>query len=221
MRWAEHVIAFSDAADPDLGLMTLPEIQNKTGFDDAQLRQLHGMKWIYNSRKDLTHKKWFFFVDDDTWVNVPSLLEYISWFPETLPLSFSHIYLRHQRAVYNGGAGMLFSQEAFYRTAAAIFTDACPLEDVLPAPMNNDNILAACAYSTGVLKVTSSKFGAYRGAEMIQPTNDAGWLDQITMHKVSDRALAEMMWCWSERLHGHVVAEPCEAMAKAENWTQH
>ena len=219
MRWAEYVIAFSDAADSDLGMMTLPEITNKTDFADAQLRQLHGMRWIHNNRKDLSSKKWFFFVDDDTWVNVPSLLEYISWFPETLPLSFSHIYLRHNRAVYNGGAGMLFSQEGFRRTAAAMFTDKCPLEDVPPAPMNNDNILAACAYSTGALKMTSSNFDSYGGTEFIQPVDDAGWLDQITMHKVTDMSLAELMWCWSERLHGHPVVEPCEPMAKAENWT--
>ncbi|KAL0040485.1 hypothetical protein WJX77_008486 [Trebouxia sp. C0004] len=188
MRWAEYVVAFSDVADADLGIMTLPEIENKSGFNEAQTRQLHGMKWIYNNRKDLVSKKWFFFVDDDTWVNVPSLLDYISWFPEALPLSFSHIYLRHERAVYNGGAGMLFSKEAFRRIAVSMFTDACPLTDVPPAPMNNDNILAAC------------------------------WLDQITMHKVTDQLLAEMMWCWSERLHGGPIAEPCQAMAIAEKW---
>lgn len=220
MRWAQHVTAFSDAADPELGIMTLPEIQNKSGFLEAQTRQLHGMKWIYNNRKDLTSKKWFFFVDDDTWVNVPSLLEYISCFPETLPLSFSHIYLRHNRAVYNGGAGMLFSREAYHRIAVAMFTESCPLSEVPPAPMNNDNILSACAHSTGVLKVTSSKFSSYGGKEFISPENDAGWLDQITMHKVTDQKLAELMWCWSERLHGNAVAEPCEAMAKAENWTR-
>ncbi|DBA79513.1 TPA: hypothetical protein ACH3X2_007775 [Trebouxia sp. C0005] len=125
MRWAEYVVAFSDVADADLGIMTLPEIENKTGFDEAQTRQLHGMKWIYNNRKDLVSKKWFFFVDDDTWVNVPSLLDYISWFPEALPLSFSHIYLRHDRAVYNGGAGMLFSKEAFRRIAAGLIRSQC------------------------------------------------------------------------------------------------
>ena len=217
MRWAQYVVAFADAADSDLGIITLPEIQNKTGFNEAQTRQLHGMKWIQNNRQDLTSKKWFFLVDDDTWVNVPSLLEYISCFPETLPLSFSHIYLRHNRAVYNGGAGMLFSRAAFQRIAAAMFTTTCPLSEVPPAPMNNDNILSACAHSTGVLKVTSSKFGAYAGTA--SPGDDAGWLDQITMHKVTDIKLAELMWCWSERLHGHAVAEPCEAMAKAENWT--
>lgn len=221
MRWAQHVTAFSDAADSELGIMTLPEIQNKSGFDEAQTRQLHGMKWIYNNRKDLTSKKWFFFVDDDTWVNVPSLLEYISCFPEDLPLSFSHIYLRHNRAVYNGGAGMLFSRAAYHKIAVAMFTDSCPLSEVPPAPMNNDNILSACAHSTGILKVTSSKFGSYGGTQFISPENDAGWLDQITMHKVTDRKLAELMWCWSERLHDSAVAEPCESMAKAENWTHH
>ncbi len=218
MRWAQHVVAFSDAADSELGIITLPEIQNKTGFAEAQTRQLHGMKWIYNNRADLTSKKWFFCVDDDTWVNVPSLLEYTSPFPETLPLSFSHIYLRDNRAVYNGGAGMLFSREAFHRIAAALLTNVCPLSEVPPAPMHNDNILAACAYSTGVLKVTSSKFGSYGGTEFISPIDDAGWLDQITMHKVTDRSLAELMWCWSERLHGQAVAEPCEAMARDEDW---
>lgn len=218
MRWAEYVFVFADVNDPELGLITLPELANKTGFREAQVRQLFGMQWVYQFRNDLMNKKWFFLVDDDTWVNVPSLLDYTASFPSNLPLSFSHIYLRHNRAVYNGGAGMLFSNEAFTRIAAALFTQKCSLDDVPPAPMNNDNILSACAHSTGVLKVTSSKFGSYGGTEFIQPLDDTGWLDQITMHKVTNKALAEVMWCWSERLHGHAVQDPCHNIAEAEHW---
>ena len=219
MRWAEHIFVFADVDDVELGLMTTPEIANKTGFGEAQVRQLYGMRWLYHERRDLMDKKWFFLVDDDTWVNVPSLLEFVSPFPPSLPLSFSHIYLRHNRAVYNGGAGMLFSNEAFSRIAAALFTSKCSLDDIPPAPLNNDNILSACAYFSGVLKVTSSKFSSYGGTEFIDPLDDSGWLDQITMHKVTDRQLAETMWCWSERLHGHSVQEPCHTIAEAEQWS--
>lgn len=221
MRWAEYVLIFADAVDSELGLMTLPEIQNKTGFDEAQRRQLHGMQWIYSQRSDLSSKKWFFLVDDDTWVNVPSLLDYLSLYSPLLPLSFSHIYLRRNKAVYNGGAGMLFSNEAFKRLAAALFTSKCPLEDVRPAPMNNDNMLSSCAFSTGVLKVSSSKFSTYYGSEHVRPVDDTGWLDQITMHKVTNQTLAESMYCWVERLHGSPVQEPCQTIAEAENWTAH
>ena len=218
MRWAVHTFAFADVDDVELGLMTTPETANKTGFGEAQVRQLYGMRWLYHERRDLMDKKWFFLVDDDTWVNVPSLLEFVSSFPPGLPLSFSHIYLRHNRAVYNGGAGMLFSNEAFTRIAAALFTSSCSLNDIPPAPMNNDNILSACAYSSGVLKVTSSKFSSYGGTEFIDPLDDTGWLDQITMHKVTNKTLAETMWCWSERLHGHSVQNPCHTIAEAEQW---
>ncbi len=114
MRWAQHIVIFADAADAELGIITLPEIQNKSGFANAQWRQLYGMKWLLNHRPELAEKEWFFFVDDDTWVNVPVLCNYLSGFPSFLPLSFSHIYLMYNnQAVYNGGAGMLFSHAAF------------------------------------------------------------------------------------------------------------
>lgn len=108
MRWAEHILIFADVDDPELGIITLSALANRAGFGEAQWRQLHGMRWLYQFRRDLMSKSWFVLVDDDTWVNVPSLLEYVTAFPPRLPLSFSHIYLRHNTAVYNGGAGMLF-----------------------------------------------------------------------------------------------------------------
>ena len=130
------------------------------------------MKWMYSSREDLADKKWFFCVDDDTWINVPSLLEYISGFPESLPLSFSHIYLIDDRALYNGGAGMLSSQEAFHRIGWVVYR--CMSVDRSAEPLHNDNILAACAYATGVLIVLSSKFCSYSGTDFINPIDDAG-----------------------------------------------
>ncbi|KAL3131493.1 hypothetical protein ABBQ38_007799 [Trebouxia sp. C0009 RCD-2024] len=56
--------------------------------------------------------------------------------------------VRHNRAVYNGGARMLFSRAAFHRVAAAMFTN-----------------------------VTSSKFGAYGGTQFVSPTDYTGWPD--------------------------------------------
>ena len=211
MKWAKHVLVFADANDSELDMMTLPEIENKTGFAEAQFRQLHGMKWVQRERPDLMGKKWFFLVDDDTWVNVPHLFTYLSSFPANLPLSFSHLYVMYDRqAVYNGGAGMLFAQKAFHTLASALLTEACPLSQVDPAFVNNDNILAACAYSTGVIKVTSSRFSTYEGDLRIQgDIIDTAWLDQITVHKIRDCSLARQLSCWTDSLHLDQAGSSC------------
>ena len=213
MRWAKHIVIFADEADALLDILTLPSIKNKTGFAEAQYRQLHGMKWILQERPDLAAKRWFFLVDDDTWVNFPALLSYLSHFPTNLPLSFSHVYIMYDnQAVYNGGAGMLFTKTAFDILSSSVLTDACPLTAVDPGFVNNDNILAACAFSTGVLKVSSSKFSTYEG--VVHRENeivDTSWLDQITVHKVRDKTLAVRMFCWSESLRGQALDQECHS----------
>ena len=204
MRWAKNVIILADGSDDELGIMTLPEIANKTGFADAQWRQLHGMRWLRTGRSDLLSKKWFFLVDDDTWVNVPLLTQYTSKFPSALPLSFSHIYLMYSnQAVYNGGAGMLFTSKAFHMLAAAVLTERCPNTEVDTNFMNNDNILAACAHRVGVLKVSSSKFSTYEGIlHLKDDIVDTSWLDQITVHKVTEPAISKHMYCFCEVTRG-------------------
>ncbi len=211
MRWATNVIILADAADDELGTITLPEIANKSSFADAQWRQVYGMKWLSKEKPELKNKKWFFLVDDDTWVNVPLLCDYLSWFPSTLPLSFSHIYIMYSnQAVYNGGAGMLFSNTAFHTLASALLTEACPLQDVDPGFVNNDNILSSCAFSTGVLKVSSSKFSSYEGVLHLEhDIVDTSWLDQITVHKIRETALAQRMYCWCNSLRGSDVDKVC------------
>ena len=216
MRWAKHIYVFADEADADLGIMTLPDIENKTGFAEAQWRQLHGMKWIRQNKLEMAAKKWFFLVDDDTWVNVPHLCSYLSQFPSSLTLSFSHIYIMYDRqAVYNGGAGMLFSRPAFALLSDAVLTDRCSLLAVDSNFMNNDNILAACAFSTGVLKVSSSKFSTYEGVSHLENAIvDTSWLDQITVHKIRDKQLAVRMYCWSAILHGSRLEQECSSISE-------
>ena len=108
MQWARHVVIIAEGFDDELGIITLPNTMGKTGFAHAQLRQLHGMKWLSENRPDLMGKKWYFLVDDDIWVNVPTLVSYLSPFSSDLPLSFSHIYRFNGMALYNGGAGFLY-----------------------------------------------------------------------------------------------------------------
>ena len=210
MRWAAHTLVVAEGDDAHLNIMALPETVGKHGFAEAQYRQLHGMKWLLANRTDLSLKKWFFLVDDDTWVNVPTLLDFAKLFPPSLPLSFSHVYRVHQdMAVYNGGAGMLFTHAAFQLLASAVLTNACPLANVKPAALNNDNILSTCAFETGVLKVTSSKFSCYLGEKVIDLQAETAWIDQITVHKVKDTHLAERMFCWSDHHHGQRVLDFC------------
>ena len=74
------------------------------------------MQWMLRNRTDLLEtKKWFLFVDDDTWINVPALLDYFGAYSETLPVAFGYVWddVWARGAVYSGGAGIIMSRSAF------------------------------------------------------------------------------------------------------------
>lgn len=103
------------------------------------------------------------------------------------------------------------SKAAFDVLADAVFTDACPLTDLKPSELHNDNILSACAFRNSILKVTSSIFSTYNGAKQLDLRAESSWLDQITVHKVQHESLAEKKFCWSEHYHGRRPPQVCNS----------
>ena len=72
----KYVWAFSDESD-GIFTMTLPSLQGKGTYNDAQHRQLRGMQWL--KPRLPPNIEWIFMIDDDTWVNIPVLYNFLDW----------------------------------------------------------------------------------------------------------------------------------------------
>ncbi len=86
LKLATRWYVFSDEKDDELGTITLPELEGKPTKNDAQHRQLKGMQYL--SRNESISAKWFMFVDDDSWVNIPALKRFLRIYNYELPVSF-------------------------------------------------------------------------------------------------------------------------------------
>ena len=171
MRHAPRVFAFSDAATEHT--MTLPELEGRTTWLDAQHRQLRGMQWLLHEPQT----RWYVLVDDDTWVHVPMLLTYLSLLPHNASLISGY---RHESGVFNGGAGIVLTQEAFRRIASALYTEECPVEQT------NDNTVCHCAERLGGFAfVHSNLFSFY--PSRVSALDD--FIDKATVHPVKDPEL--------------------------------
>lgn len=176
MRNVTNIFAFSDESGEYT--MTLPDLAGRTSWFDAQQRQLRGMKWLMGSSTPAT--RWYVLVDDDTWVHVPMLLIYLDGL-SGLNGSVISGY-RYSNNVFNGGAGIVLSQEGFYRISEALYGEPC----VFREGYHNDNVIEDCAEHLGGFKfVHSNLFSFY--PRKISHLDD--FIGQVTVHPVKDAAL--------------------------------
>jgi len=139
------------------------------------------MQWLYRNRATrLTGVDWLFLIDDDTWVNMPVFSRLLPF----LDANSSVIYgYNNMNAMYNGGAGMLFSRPAFDIITPHLYSDACPFT------LLNDDTLTACARRLNVTIMHSGLFSYYP----VRIDRSTDFIEQVTVHPVKDHALVEAM----------------------------
>lgn len=176
LRNAKHVWAFSDV-DDGIFTTTLPELEGKGTWQDAQHRQLRGMQSLHLPL-EIT---WIFMIDDDTWVNTPVLHRFISLLPRDPVMMCGHVTINNMN---NGGAGMLISRRLYDIIVPKFYTEECPFLGV------NDDTVTSCARKTpNVTLMHSSAFQFY--PKSIDYANQ--FIDQITIHPVKDPELMQAM----------------------------
>jgi len=62
LRNYPHLFIVGDAADPSVPMITLPELEGRATYADAQHRQLRYMRFLYEHRPDLLDKRYSFLV---------------------------------------------------------------------------------------------------------------------------------------------------------------
>lgn len=181
MRGIKNVHSFSDEAAPYV--QTLPQLEHRPSYYDAQYRQLYGMQYM------LAHNvsraaKWFMLVDDDTWVNIPALRRYLT---QLAPLQSGRVItgFRHPPSgMFNGGAGIVLSASAFWLIADALFSRACPFSDT------NDNTISLCAMTLGNLTMLHSNLFSFFPPPM---SSVADFVEKVSIHPVKSRAQMQFM----------------------------
>jgi len=104
--------------------------------------------------------KYFFLVDDDTFVNVPVLLSLLHGFDSRHRLAYGHVHAHpgwdpefKNTSFLSGGAGMLVTKDALHCVSGHLFTPECDFGTHL-----NDVTLSLCLRRCGTVLVHSALF---------------------------------------------------------------
>lgn len=190
---------FADVNDSSIpNFFTLPEIRGKTSLQDSKHRQLRGVVWLMKSKRIDSSKKWIFVCDDDAWVNVPSLLNYLGNFDPSLPIAIGKVFDNNfvrDFAFHNGGAGRAIS-----RTALRLVTEHLYKTKRCPIFLNEDTTFALCFHRLGILKIDSDKFNV-EPPVILPSRNDSfflfrsNYLNAISFHHFSSYEIYLKMTC--------------------------
>ena len=196
LRWTKgNFFIFTETTNASVPMISLPELENKTTKADAQHRQLLGAQWLMKNRSDLVKTvKWFMFVDDDTWVNVPALLSYLQLFDHRASLSLGYVWddlWMSSWSFHSGGAGVVFSRSAFVSMVPAIYSEECPFHAY------NDVTWMRCQKRKGVTKIHSDRFspGAVPLHGEFQRLLPGWYVGRMTFHYITDLRMARRMTC--------------------------
>ena len=92
-RFAGSLVLVSDEADPGgTGAVTLPELEGKPSWQDAQARQLLYAQARGDALLAREDAQWFLFADDDTFVNADALLSFAARQNASRPVAFGFLF---------------------------------------------------------------------------------------------------------------------------------
>lgn len=226
LEWAKHYVILSDKAVDGHNLHvrdTTPEdrkiaepfiAQRHEKYNEAyilaSLRQLRAAKHYGTVEGALPDTvKYVAFLDDDTFVNVPALLNFLSKFWHEMPLAFGHVWVDNTVPApwsFLSGAAMFFTKNALQRVTRVLFTESCPTVSFL-----NDVMLSTCSRKVGVAMVHSSgfnpekKYSGYQinalSGEATPPSADRAFFHifdagaELTLHRAHTKTIMAAHTC--------------------------
>jgi hypothetical protein len=194
-----RLVMISDQAEERLGIITLPEVQGKSSYDDAQHRQLQFITKHLKSHTLWPSTEWVFMIDDDTFVNIDRLRRFLDRFDSRLSLAFGYVFgdgvdissavnMRLKFGWFSGGAGMLLSRPLVEYLMHNIYTSKhCPFD------WFNDKTVSVCTKTKeDAIHVHSSLFNAWKNIgtsvelQYFNKLNLPSLRDVITTHYSTD-----------------------------------
>jgi hypothetical protein len=152
------LIAIGDEIDYHRGIVTIPELNGKSNYLDAQHRQLKILKYILTECKNkssnnnclLNNIRWIGLIDDDTWINVNRLIDILSIMNWKHPMIVGYVLSEHvtnKDLLYtSGGAGIFLSRSAFDIITPKLY-ESCPFCKY------NDVTIGACSSISNIQRI--------------------------------------------------------------------
>ena len=188
--------AYGDTNNALINMLTLPDIEGKLDYNQAQHRVLKGLQHA------LLDPLWanldfIMILGDDTYVNVPELRVFTSQWNPDVPAMFGWIW--HKEAPLNqhqvwaawpgGGSGMLFTRAAAHQIAQALYTSQCPFEG------HDDVTLGYCCWRLGIPQVHSPLFdplGLVLSYLQLPVAQDDSILSMLTIHRITNEQMYKL-----------------------------
>lgn len=171
LRWTKHAWIGGDFEDEALGITPYPGMSSMNPHDVRFGRHLITfMAWLWEAHTDVFDKyKYFFVIDDDTWVNLPLVVPMVSRYPPDLKVMFAHLIVDRNAAgrtrAFNDtgglawaglGAGLIFTRAAMKAVAPELLK-SCPWKGVEA----DDVLLSRCCVHYGVAQIHSEIFDGH------------------------------------------------------------
>jgi hypothetical protein len=138
------VLVFTESPNATLGTIVLGDGGAGDGsYAAAHNRSLNGLKYAVAAHPAA---RWYWLVDDDTWVNVDVAAEVVRYVEWRVPAAYGHVLHGNMRwtdrwvTYISGGAGILLPRPAAVDLAGALFSADCPGAGL------NDVTLGRCAW---------------------------------------------------------------------------
>lgn len=149
MQDSGNVLIMSDADDPELHMMTLPELAGRSQQAEGSHRSLRGLQYAM-SQPRYANFSWIALVDDDAWVNVREIPAFLYGWNPAAPLMFAFFWNSpwfKRESSWPSGPFMLLSRSAAETMAPRLYTPDCPFDNI------NDVTLGSCSWRSGVALV--------------------------------------------------------------------
>lgn len=187
---------------------------------DSGERQWRSILWLQENKPELLAKvKWIALINDETWMNVPKLLDFLSNYNHNYNVAigqvFHELFIKN-RTFLQGGGGIVFSRTAFLAVAKQLFNPYCRYNKP-----HADLSLSSCYKIAGTLLVHSNLFHQWSiGYEklfncyLIMPQF---YVNQISFHYINNHMVKLKMSCDSAYYWGYEEPQDCLKLKKITN----
>jgi hypothetical protein len=179
--WAKNLPLFfmSDTIGNPL-VVTSARTNGTNDYGKSQLKFIDTIIYAHNNVSFYDKYQWLFLGDDDTHVNVPSLLNFASKWDVRMPVLFCFVWdiKEWDNKFCSGGGGTLITRAALSKLAIGFISEECS------AAGTSDVNIAICAQKMNVMIVHSNQFHAWAPEHYDGKLQNAPFVESVTHHYV-------------------------------------
>lgn len=190
-----------------------------SGYLSAGERHWQSVLWLKREKPELLKKlKWMVLSDDDTWFNIPKLLDVLSNYNPDYNVAVGQVFhdlFTKNRTFLQGGSGMVFSRSASLAISNQLFKPWCRYNK------HGDLSLWNCYKVAGTLLVHSDRFHQW-SVELEKVENKyilkpSQFVNAVSYHYINNHLVMFTMACDSAVYWNYPETEDCKAFRQTRN----